>query len=243
MHRFYVPPDHYDGDEVIFPEAAAHQIRVVLRMTKGQRVLIFDNQGSEAEVEISDVAKQQVKGKTLRVYPKRSPLRVRLTLYLSLLKKENFEWVLQKGTEIGVARFVPMICQRTIVDRVSDHKVQRWDRILIEAAEQSGRVDLPFLEPITAFDDAILQAGYYVKMLIAWEKEEQLSLRAALSGLKSEAELALAVMIGAEGGFSEGEIAQARARGIIPVSLGQTILRAETAAVVTAANVLYELNI
>ena len=157
--------------------------------------------------------------------------RARVTLYQALLKADKFEWVLQKGTEIGIAAFAPIITERCVRDAVSAAKLERWRRIVREAAEQSERGIIPSLREPLPFAEAVQCLGEL--SLIAYEDEQTQSLRAALQQYHDSQQIAL--FVGPEGGFSADEIALAQRQHITPVTLCPRILRAETA-------VLYELG-
>jgi 16S rRNA (uracil1498-N3)-methyltransferase len=169
--------------------------------------------------------------------------KVQLTLFQSLLIREKFEWVLQKGTEIGVAQFVPILTGRGLVrtKQIEDNKLDRWQRIVTEAAEQSHRGRIPRIEPIVPFGDVFSRFVGFDRLLIAATSEETTGLHDALQGL-SRAEPSIGLMIGPEGGFTEEEVALACEKGARAVGLGPRILRTETAAMVAPALVLYELG-
>src|SRR5690606_11864150 len=112
---FFVDPQHVSGDRVRLPADIAHQIRNVLRLRPGTAVLILDNSGSEYEVLLRQVDRQQVVGEAVAKRPSPNEPTVQLTLYQALMKRDKFEWVLQKGTEIGVSHFVPLVTQRSLV--------------------------------------------------------------------------------------------------------------------------------
>jgi 16S rRNA (uracil1498-N3)-methyltransferase len=205
-----------------------------------------------------------------------------VTLYQAVLKGERFGWALQKGVEVGVSAFVPLICERNVVDcrlagmAAAEGKRERWERIIQEAAEQCGRGWLPELRPAQLFAQAVQptppallrqaqdrllpareggelpsprrggargevagEPGDAVR-LILWEGERQARLREALADCNFGPDAGIQLFDGPEGGFTEEEVALARSYGIRSVSLGQRILRAETAGVVAAALVLYE---
>jgi 16S rRNA (uracil1498-N3)-methyltransferase len=240
MQRFFVPTNWLHGPTVLLEDPVANQIRVVLRMRPGARFIVLDNQGWEYEVELIEFGKKQARGKVIKKRPATGEPQTLITVYQCLLKKDNFEWVLQKGTEIGVSRFVPVFSQRTVIaddERVRSHKLPRWERIITEAAEQSRRGRLPALEEPIAFEQAITEAAQADLALIPWEKEASQTLRAAM---RPAARVAL--IIGPEGGLTEDEIALAGRHGVIPVTLGPRILRAETAAIAAALLALYELG-
>jgi len=245
MQRFFVSPGAFQGARVVLQGDVAHQISAVLRMRAGDTIVLLDDSGWEFEVRLAQVGRTEASGEILQRRPARAEPRVRLTLFQSLLKRDNLEWVLQKCTEIGVAAFVPVVSQRTIVSRpqdVSDSKIRRWRRIVTEAAEQSRRGRLPVVHPVARFEQAVAGVGEFDLSLLPWEEEPDAGLRAALAVAKGETggPVSVALFVGPEGGFAEDEVALAMAHGALPVTLGPRILRAETAAVVAASLILYE---
>jgi len=237
MHRFFILPEWIDQDRVVIRGKQVHQLRDVLRLTEGDRILVLDNTGWEYEVELKKVTRGQVEGTVLGKSSVTEP-RTRIILYQALLKGEKFGFILQKGTELGVAGFVPILCERCVAghpEDVSDRKLDRWRRIIAEAAEQSRRGKLPSLEPVLPFEQACqLAMGF---SLLAWEGEKTLGLRAALQGQNLPS---VNIFIGPEGGFSPSEVEFARSCGILPITLGSRVLRAETAGLVAATVVFYE---
>lgn len=240
MHRFFISPNGLHGDQVLFEDATAHQIRNVLRMKSGAHLIVLDNAGWEYEVELTEVEKPSVRGTIHEKRAAEGEPTAAITLYQCLLKKDNFEWVLQKCTEIGVSRFVPVISQRTVITQVKANKLDRWERIITEAAEQSRRGRIPELaEPLdfaAALDDLHTDCA-----LIPWEEATETTLRAALAAHPTAQSVAL--FIGPEGGFDPAEVAQAAEADVQPITLGSRILRAETAAVVASALVLHEVEL
>ena len=241
MHRFFVDPNYFSGERITLPPAIAHQIRNVLRLRVGSAILVLDNSGAEYEVLLRQVDRQQVIGEAVAKRPSPNEPTVQLTLYQALMKRDKFEWVLQKGTEIGVSAFVPLVTQRSLVQDVDlkANKQARWHKIITEAAEQSRRGRIPELHPpqtlVQALESHPAQPG-----LIAWEEEDSLRLRGAL--VEGERPSHISLFIGPEGGFATEEVEAAQAAGIQAITLGKRILRAETAALVAAALVLYELD-
>ena len=234
MHRFFVTDIH--DNWVVFSAEQAHQISAVLRLQPGQRLIVLDDQGWEYEAELAAVDRKRTTAVLLNQRPAANEPTRQLTLYQSLLKRDNFEWVLQKGTELGVARFAPLITERTVARRPKSEK--RWQRILTEAAEQSRRGRIPELAAPVPLNQALAGLPPDATALIAWEAAEAGAVRVALS----EKPAAVSLFIGPEGGFTAAEIDQARRCGVLPITLGRRILRAETAAVVAAALVLDELG-
>ena len=228
MQRFYVTEQLIGGD-VRLPEHIARQVRTVLRMKPGDRLALFDGSGGEWVGELVDAGR----GVTARLVERRDgaagPPR-RVTLCQALLKGERMEWVLQKGTELGVAAFQPLVTERAVVRR--SEVPERWRRIVVEAAEQCGRTDLPALRAPVRLAAALAEPGAHV---FCWEGERVQSLWGSLARTGPDARDALTLYVGPEGGFSEQEACLARERGARVVSLGPLILRAETAAVAATA--------
>ncbi len=242
MHRFFVSDSILQNEEVVLPAEQAHQVRSVLRMRPGQRIILLDNRGWEYEIALTTVERTKVAGEVADRRPVANEPNARITLFQSLVKHDRFEWVLQKCTEIGVAEFVPLVTQRTIIskpERITAAKTGRWHRIICEAAEQSQRGSLPYLREAMAFKEALdgLDVGQLV--IIPWEDEPGNDLRTVLS---THRPASVALFIGPEGGFAAEEIAMSTEKGAIPVTLGPRILRAETAAVVASALILHELK-
>jgi 16S rRNA (uracil1498-N3)-methyltransferase len=242
MHRFFIAAHSWDGSKVILEGEQAHQILRVLRMSPGEHIIVLDNSGWEFEVELDEVKEKMVTGMLVEKRLCAAEPQTQLVLYQSLLKRENFEWVLQKCTEIGVSSFVPTLCERTIRHNEAG-KLDRWGKIVREAAEQSGRGRLPTLSTPLRLSDALAQAEKCDLALIAWEEERNLSLGKAISEIAQPyTSITLGLFIGPEGGFSSQEVEKAVAFGIRPVSLGKRILRSETAAVAAATIALHALD-
>lgn len=239
-HRFFVPPASIGRVGVLFPADAAQQIRKVLRLRSGDKVIVLDGEGWEYEVQLETVASGKVWGRLQERQPAGGEPSLQVALYLSLTQREKFEWALQKCTEVGVSRFVPVISNRTLA-RDKDQalqKMERWGRILKEAAEQSGRGRIPQIDEPLSLEDAFLAVqGRRIQAAFLWENEEERSFYRWL--LDSAPALAstggLALFVGPEGGYTEEEAAQATQAGLATVSLGERILRMETAAVIASA--------
>ncbi len=242
MHRFFVPPEWIDGGRVALGGSLVHQIRHVLRLRPGDHVVVLDNSGWEWEVELTSVGPESVEGRVVHKGLATGEPRTKITLYQGALKGRNFELVLQKGTELGVVEFVPVISDRCVIASLDDvnKKRERWQRIILEAAEQSRRGRLPHLRPAMLFALACERAQRTEGLsLMPWEEASQHSLRRVLT---SRRPFSVNVFIGPEGGFSPQEVALAQGYGIVPITLGPRILRAETAGLAVVAAILYELG-
>lgn len=249
-HRFFVPPDWIQGNSVIITGPQAHQMTRVLRLRPGEEVILLDNSGWEIEVRLLTVERQAVTGEVLHRRLAGGEPRTKISLYQGVLKSNRFEFVLQKGTELGVVEFVPLIAERCVVSDLTavENKRRRWEWIIQEAAEQSRRGRKPALRPAILFPQACeraRQAGGLA--LIPWEEEGQVNLRNLLrtpppGPQRRWPPFTIHLFIGPEGGFTREEVALARRYGLAPLTLGQRILRAETAGLVATAAVLYELG-
>lgn len=240
-HRFFVPPTWIEGATAKLEGDVARQVSRVLRMSPGDDVALLDNSGREFQVRLTRFTGRIVEGTVLSVDQGPGEPRINVTLYQGMLKGEKFQWVLQKGTELGAATFVPLICQRSILqeqDSWQSSRYPRWRKIIAEAAEQSGRRIMPQLrEPISFRDACEGTVGSSAVSMIPWEQEGSIGLRSALLRLRAKD---VNIFIGPEGGFEEWEVSHARSLGVTPVSLGRRILRSETASIVAVAAVMYE---
>lgn len=241
MRRFFVPPQAIVGQEAHLGPELARRMERVLRLRAGDHVLLLDNSGREYELEITALTAAAAHGIVLASREGAGEPNVRLVLYQALIKGQRFDWVLEKGTELGVAAFVPILSSRSQVrpSSASSARLERWRRVIVEAAEQSGRCRLPEVSLPLPFEEACAAAAGL--RVLPWEGERD----ASLGDLLAAQQLAVPVVslfIGPEGGFPLEEVEFARRLGVRTVSLGRRILRAETAAIVVAALVLHELG-
>jgi 16S rRNA (uracil1498-N3)-methyltransferase len=250
MHRFFVPPSWIQDNRVTLTGPQAHQIANVLRMRPGDLIMVLDNSGWEIETHLISVERHAVRGEVLRRRLAGGEPRAKVSLYQGVLKSRNFELVLQKGTELGVVEFIPVITERCVISdlNAAERKRQRWEVILQEAAEQCRRGRMPVLHSSMLFHQACERVRQRKGLaLIPWEEETQLNLREVLRNEPANhaggwPPISFDLFVGPEGGFDRDEIDLARRYGIIPVTLGPRVLRAETAGLVAAAAILYELG-
>ena len=243
MNRFFIPPDAVSGNTVRIPDEVSAQIRKVLRLKEGTVVHFLDNNGFLYESEIHYLDEKHLSADVIGKRPAEGEPDCRVSLYIGLTQREKFEWILQKCTEAGVARIIPMITERSLIRKSADiaGKQDRWEKILKEAAEQCGRARIPELAPAMDLSAAAREGSSADLALFCWEEEKQQSLR-ELIGAKRGNIRDLALMVGPEGGFSEEEAALARGSGWEPVTLGKRIYRMETAALAAVILSLYELE-
>jgi len=241
-NRFFVPASSFEGELVRLSREQAHQVRQVLRLGPGDTVVVLDDRGAEYEVMLTAVGPKDAVGRVTSTRPAAGEPAVQLTLFQSLLIREKFEWVLQKATEVGVAQIVPVLTTRGLVrtKQIEESKLDRWRRIVTEAAEQAHRGRIPRIEPIIPFVEVFSRFVGFDRFLIA-APAQTVSLREALRGMGRQ-DPSLALLIGPEGGFTDEEVTLARDKGAMAVGLGPRILRTETAAVIASALILYELG-
>jgi 16S rRNA (uracil1498-N3)-methyltransferase len=244
MSRLFVDSSKL-ADEIVVVQGEDHRyLTRILRLAIGDQVTLFDGIAVEAEARIIRVGPRALE---LKVETRRAAAaleRPELTVIQALTKGDKLDLVVQKATELGVMRIIPVTSARA-VPRLEAMRAlgrrARWQKIARESARQSGRVDVPEVEAVTALGSALKAAPAGALKLMLWEGARQNGLRAALEVL-GEKPRQVVIAIGPEGGFSDDEVAEARLAGFAPVGLGPRILRTETAAMVTLAVVQYALG-
>lgn len=239
MHRFFVSGQDFTGAEtVVLPPETSRQIATVLRLRAGEQIAIFDGSGEELVVTLQQVAARAATGV---IAERRKPLvepKLAITLCQAVLKADRFEFVLQRCTELGVASFQPVIADRCVASMPSGGRLERWERIVRESAEQSGRVTIPPIAPAIALSELAAAPGLHPAILL-WEEESGLSLQAALGRHLAVSPNRIVLIIGPEGGIAPAEAELLRSKGVAVAGMGKRILRAETAAVAATVAALY----
>lgn len=235
-HRFFLPPESFEPDQVSFPDEIAHQIRRVLRLRAGDVVIALDGSGMEYVVRLHRVS-EDLRGTVEDRRPNAAEPSVFLVLYVAMLKAHKLELVLQKCTEVGVSSFVPVTTERSVAHEPGPGRQRRFAAIVREAAEQSGRGVVPVVHEPLPFRKAVDEAMSSGPAFLLWERERDTRVDRVTPG-----ETRVSVFVGPEGGFTEQEVREAVDRGATRLSLGQRILRAETAAIVGSALVLARLG-
>jgi 16S rRNA (uracil1498-N3)-methyltransferase len=241
-NRFFISESDFDGERVSLGGEQARQISKVLRLETGDSIVVLDNKGFEYDVALTQVTAKEVAGRIVEKRPATGEPAVQIVLFQSLLARDKFEWVLQKGTEVGVAVFVPMQADRSLLRAkyVDEDRLLRWRRIVTEAAEQSHRGRIPQIEPPTTLAEAVTRRRQFSRFLIAAATGQTRSLKDALA---SDQPLeSVAILVGPEGGFTDDETSLAVEKGATPAHFGPRILRTETAGMIAPALILYELE-
>ena len=238
-HRFFVEAPLRVG--IACPlDALARQLTTVLRLTPGDAITLFNGDGHEYLARLSTLTPRHAAGDIVAVRTTAADPRLHLTLYPCMLKQDKFDWVLQKGTELGVSRFVPVVSERSVVRPAAalTSKRDRWTTILREATEQCGRTHPPALAAAVELDAVMLPAGAHG--FIAWEGADSAPALgdAVAAVLRTAGREALALLVGPEGGLTNDEVQALVAQGWQTVTMGRRILRAETAAVAGVAVIM-----
>lgn len=240
--RFFAGAGALAADRFDLDVALAHRLTHVLRARAGDELVLFDGEGTDARVRIDAVGQRAI---TVEVVERReSPAepRAKLHLYQSISKGERFEWLVEKATEVGAHHIIPLIAGRSVVRTQGDAaRVDRWRRIAVEAAEQSGRGTVPVVEAPTAFAEAIASAPGIILLAYEGAGASAPDIDAALAEDIDAlfALSAVSVFIGPEGGFEAAEVEQARTAGAVIVTLGERVLRSETAGLVALTLVMH----
>lgn len=240
MHRFFVKPQEIEGNRVcLSPEDSMHAVRV-LRMHVGDDLLICDGRCHEYQATILKEDHRGVLVQLSTCSDMFSEPNSQITLFQGYPKADKMKLILQKGTEIGVSNFIPFYSTFCDIRPNRREKNERYDRIVYEAAKQSGRGILPTVQEAVSWADMLTQLKAFDCVLVAYEAEEQNNLRTVLEQ-KSQAKQ-VACIVGPEGGFSSQEIDELKNIGASIVTLGKRILRTETAGIIFPALTLYELG-
>ena len=234
-HQFFTAPADLGGEEAVLRGDEARHAARVLRLRVGERLLVADGRGRVAEATAVAVRPDEVRARVtaLRTLAPRRPA---LTVVVGLVKGAKLDLVVQKLTELGVARVAPALCRRSVVawdEAKRAGAVQRWATVALAAAKQSRRAMVPEIAPVAALPDQVAAAP--PPRLVCWEGGGR-PLSAALPG---DPPAALTLVVGPEGGLEAGEVAACVAAGAEPVTLGPLVLRSETAVIAGAAAVAF----
>ncbi|HYH02516.1 MAG TPA: 16S rRNA (uracil(1498)-N(3))-methyltransferase [Bacillota bacterium] len=240
MTRFFIPAAQIRGNQVSLEGADHHHLLNVLRKNIGDEIQVLNGKGEEFNARICEIRAESTIAELCGSTGRQTEPRLKINLIQSLPKADKFEWIIQKNTELGVSSFQPVISERSVVKLDAGAKIkkqERWQKIIKEAAEQSGRGIIPQLKPVLEWRQ--LETNFPPGLvLIPWEDEQIRSLKAVLGEVRELPEQ-LSIVIGPEGGFARTEVERMAALGAITVTLGPRILRTETAGLVAASASLY----
>ena len=244
MDRFFVEKKNINLENktcIIEGEDVKH-ISKVLRCRIGEELEVCDNGNNEYICEITNIDKSQVELNIVEVVDIKRESDLKIKVYQGLPKGPKMEIILQKLTEVGVDEIILVQTKRTVVkvdDKKEDKKIERWERIIYEAAKQSKRGKIPKLRGVLSFKEALADMKENDFNIAPYENERTKSIKQAIKGVDIKN---IGIFVGPEGGFEDTEIKAIEEIGGQSVSLGPRILRTETASLVASSIVLYELS-
>ncbi len=242
MRRFHLDVSPEVGEVVDLPPDTAHHIQHVLRLKHGNEVIIFNGKGQEyiAKLLLAD-NKPRIEIKNTKLLNKQRE--IELILVQALVSSAKFDTIIQKSTELGVNRIIPLICQRSLPmlkKNIVEKKMNRWQKIITEAARQSERVTIPHISPPQKWREIFTGFNLPTTLkLIAYAREPLNNLKKVLRSASQYDKIV--ITIGPEGGFSPEEITETQDNGFIPVSIADWILRTETAGLSAISALNYHL--
>ena len=238
MHRFFISQESIDCSKISIEGVVARQIARVLRLAKGDLITVMDGSGWEFLVVLDVIDQRKILGTVVEKSRSSGEPKFPITLYQGILKGNKFDNVLQKGTELGVINFVPVLCERSIPRGTLDsfdRKLDRYRTIAREASELSCRGIVPSISQTITLEDAFKHATG--DCILLWEQEKVTGIMEYLKD-QSNCYQGISLFVGPEGGFTTDEIQTAISHGLSVVSLGRRILRAETASLAALVLVL-----
>lgn len=241
MNRFFLSPSEWNSASPALDSSESHHALDVLRLGAGDRLTVFDGEGSEATAQIVAVEGKSVLLKLLQK-SKTQPLSCSLTLAQAVPKGKNMDLIIQKAVELGASRITPLISDRTIVQldaQEAEKKRAKWHEIAVEACKQCGQNRIPVIDTPRS-PKAFLENGEKSElMLIASLQPDARRIKSVLAEHSSPK--SVCVLVGPEGDFTPAELGLARSHGCVPVTLGPIILRTETAAIYCMSVLAHEL--
>lgn len=238
MTRIFLPPEDISSDIVTVTGDQARHLALVLRVKPSDMISVLDGSGYEYECRIASVHKKEIKAEVIGKVPYSAESPISITLAQSISKGERMDIAIQKSTELGAIRIIPVITERSQVKHT--HKVERWRKIALSAAQQSGRDKVPDIDEPTRLEEFLGSIPPGSSGIIFFEEKRERNLKKVLSGFKGIKEIT--ILIGPEGGFTKEEVVAASEKGFIAASLGPRILRTETAPITALSIIQYELG-
>lgn len=246
MQKFFVEENQIENDKInIIGEDVKH-ISSVLRMQKGEQILIGSKETLETYLtEIEQIEKEKVVAKIIEKLDTQTESNVEIDLYQGLPKADKMELIIQKTTEIGISKVTPVDMVRCIVkldEKDTKKKIERWKKVAEGAAKQSKRSKIPEIKNKIKIKDLEDIIGQYDAFIVAYEEENEVTLKQELKKLKEQEKYKIGILVGPEGGITKEEIEKLTSYNAKVVTLGKRILRTETAPIVLTSNIIYELE-
>jgi len=240
MPKFFVDKSEIIQNSVTITGGDAVHIGKVLRLTKGDKITLCDGEGTDFSAEICDILKDSVTLNIKKSMPCEAEPSISVTLFQALPKQGKMDFIIEKCTELGISRIVPVKTHRCVMavrdEKAEEKKLSRWRKIAAEAVKQCGRGVIPEVTEVMTLSAAIEMAKTLDLPLAAYENERVLSLKECLLGKSPKT---VGIFIGPEGGFEESEIENLMQNNIPAVTLGKRILRTETAGQAVLTAVMY----
>jgi len=242
MIRCFAEPSRWKGDKVVLAAEEAHHLVHVLRAREGDVVTVFDGDGRQATARLVTARGETAELLVIENAPCIAPA-VAITLIQSIVREQRMDLIIQKATELGVSKIIPVEVERAVVRldaKAQEARRERWQRIALNAAKQCGVGWIPEVGPIVPVSEALKRCSALDFTLIGSLEVDAVPIRSAIAKAKSRNPRTVGIVIGPEGDFTPPELAAAKAAGAVPVSLGSLVLRVETAAIHVVSIIKYE---
>lgn len=244
MHKFFMDQVEMSRDEIRIVGNDVNHIRNVLRLRTGERIMVSNSNGTDYICEIEQLDTEFVRAKIVDIEKNAAELPARIVLFQGLPKSDKMEWILQKAVELGAAEIVPVITKRTVVkvdEKKADKKIARYQAICEAAAKQSGRGIIPTVSSYMTFKEALQAASQLEMVMIPYEEAEGIAYARKVIEEATDKK-SIGIFIGPEGGFAKEEVELAQGIGAKVITLGNRILRTETAGMTVLSILMFQLE-
>lgn len=243
MQRYFVKHRANDNLFIINGEDRHHIVKV-MRMQIGDQIICVDSEGKQAVCRLAEITDERVAADVVQWKEENPELPISVTIASGLPKGDKLEWIIQKGTELGAQVFIPFTAARSVVkwdEKKAAKKIDRWQRIAKEAAEQSHRTRLPEVANVMSFKELLAKGKKFDYKLAAYEEESRQGESSVFSSIlkKMKAGESLLLVFGPEGGLADEEVQALTSNGFLLCGLGPRILRTETAPLYSLAAISY----
>ena len=243
MPKFFVNANDISDGSIILTGENARHLSTVLRSKEGDKLIVCDGEGNDYYCMVSSLNKENVTVTIESQEKCQTEPKVNISLFQGVPKGDKLSLIVEKCVEAGIMDITPVDMERS-VSKLSkkdfQKKKERYDKIAMSAAKQSGRGKVPLINGLLSFDEMISELDKFDLVVFPYENEEERTLKSLIKGFSGES---IAIIIGPEGGFSQKEAGLLKDKNILPVSLRKRILRTETAGLATVFNILYELEL
>lgn len=246
MYKFFVNENQIEENKIKIIGEDVNHIKNVLRLEIEDEICICNKETSKSYMcSIININNDEIKCEVIEEIFESTEASTYIHIFQGLPKSDKFEFIIEKCTEIGVKEITPVTMKRSIVkldEKDKSKKLIRWQKIAEVAAKQSKRDNILKVNNVINFQNIFEKVEDYDILLVAYEEEKERTLKRVLNKLKDRKNIKIAVIIGPEGGIDESEINLCKDNNFISVTLGKRILRTETAPLVIASNIIYELE-